>query len=107
MRAARVLASMIVLGLALASASPLAAATYQGRPVDDVWYQGRCLCYTYGQFDCQIRFHGDRAFIRIPTEGIQVVGVLEDEIILDAHDIVVNDPKRGVNWSLDCLDLLR
>jgi hypothetical protein len=104
MRAVRFL---LPLALLMALAAPLAAATYHGRPVDDVWYQGRCLCYTYGQFDCQIRFHGDRAFIRIPSEGIQVVGVLEDEAISDPHDVPVNDPKRGVNWSLDCLDMAR
>ena len=104
MRAAAVLSAIAMIA---ALAAPLSAATFLGNPVDDVWFQGRCLCYTYGQFDCQIRFHGDRAFIRIPSEGIQVVGVLEDEAILDPHDVFVNDPKRGVAWTLDVLDLTR
>lgn len=88
-----------------AALTPAQAATFNGRLVDDVWYQARCLCYTFGAFDCMVRFHGDRAFIKIPSEGIQVVGILEDEAIADPHDVLVNDPKRGVNWSIDCLDL--
>ena len=91
-------------GLAVLPIAALAA-TFNGRSVDGRWYDGRVVSTTYGAYDCQVRFNGDRAFIRLTSAGITVVGIMDEEAILDPHEIVVNDPKRGVNWSLDCFDL--
>ena len=96
------------LGLALAALLPFAgarAATYQGRGVDGRWYEGRAVSTTYGAYDCDIRFNGERVYMRLRSRGVQIVGILEDEAISDPHDITVDDPARGVIWSLDCFDL--
>lgn len=93
--------------MAAALAIPAAphAATHHGRSVDGRWYEGRAVSTTYGSYSCQIKFNGDRAFIKLTEAGIQIVGILDEESIADPHDIVVNDPRRGVNWTLDCLDM--
>jgi hypothetical protein len=36
---------------------------------------------------------------------VQVVCVLDDEVIADPHGIVAHDPRRGVDWTIDCYDL--
>jgi hypothetical protein len=102
----RPLAIAALLGaLAALPPAPLAAATFRGRNVDDRWYDGRAVSTTYGAYDCQMKFHGDRVFMRLQGVGVELVGVMDDEVITDPHDIVVNDPLRGVDWSLDCFNL--
>lgn len=86
-----------------AGAAP--AAMFNGRNVDDKWYEGRCVSTTYGAYRCQIKFNGDRAFFRPEGTSIQIVGIMEDETINDPHEILVNDPKRGVNWTLEVINL--
>jgi len=81
------------------------AATFHGRNVDGRWYDGKATSTTYGAFNCQLRFNGDRVFIRPLGSGIQIVGVLDDEAIADPHEIVAHDPRRGVDWTIDCFDL--
>ena len=88
---------------ALLLPGPLGAATFRDRNVDGRWYEGRAVSTTYGAYDCQIKFHGDRVFIRLA--GLEIVGILEDEVLTDPHEIRVNDPKRGVDWTLDCFNL--
>ncbi len=85
----------------------LAAATLNGRSVDGRWYDGRAVSTTYGGYHCQMKFHGDRVFIRLSGTGVEVVGVLDDEAIADEHEIVAHDPKRGGDWTLDCYNLGR
>ncbi len=81
------------------------AASYNGKSVDDRWYEGRAVSTTYGGYRCQIKFHGDRVFFRLGGSGLQIVGVLDDEVIVDAHEVLVHDPKRGGDWTLDVYDL--
>jgi hypothetical protein len=85
----------------------LAAATFEGRPIDDIWYEGRAVSTTWGGYRCSMKFHDDRVFMRLVDAGIDVVGVLDDEEILDSHEITVHDPKRGGDWTLDCFNLGR
>ncbi len=101
--------SLSVAFLAAALTLPAAprAATHDGRNVDGRWYEGRAVSTTFGSYACQIKFSGDRALIKLSEAGIQIVGMLDEEGILDPHDIVVNDPKRGVYWTLDCFDMNR
>ena len=88
---------------ALLLPAALSAATYHNRSVDDHWYEGRAVSTTYGGYDCRIRFHGDQVFLKL--DGVQVVGVLEDEGIANPHEIVAHDPRRGVDWTIDCFNL--
>lgn len=81
------------------------AAIYKGRRVDGRWFEGRAISTTFGAYDCQVRFDGDRALIRLPAAGTQVVGFLEEETILDPHDITVYDPRRGIYWTLSVFNL--
>ncbi len=81
------------------------AATYNHRSVDGKWYDGKAVSSTYGAYDCQLKFTGDRVLIKLAGASSRVVGVLDDEIITDAHEIVVHDPRRGVDWTLDCYNL--
>ncbi len=83
----------------------LDAATHDGRSVDDRWYEGQAVSTTYGAYKCQMKFHGDRVFFRLTGTGLEIVGVLDDEEIVDEHDILVHDPKRGGDWTLDCYNL--
>ncbi|MFN8588294.1 MAG: hypothetical protein U0704_10900 [Candidatus Eisenbacteria bacterium] len=96
-----------LLGGALATSSATHAATYEGRSVDDRWYEGRAVSTTYGAYRCQIKFHGDRVYFRPEGTSVQVVAFLDEEAITDPHDILARDPKRGVNWTLEVVDLKR
>lgn len=86
-------------------ALPATAATYQGHGCDDRWYDGKAVSTTYGAYECQIRFNGDRVYLKIPGSGLQIVGILDEEVISDPHEIVAQDPKRGVAWTIDCYNL--
>ena len=97
--------ALALLGATLAWTTAARAAMFEGRAIDDHWWDGRAVSDTWGAYHCQIKFHGDRVFFRLVDAGIEVVGVLDDEIIVDPHDILVHDPKRGGDWSLDCYDL--
>ncbi len=81
------------------------AASYKGRRVDGRWFEGRVVNTTFGAYDCQVRFSGERALIRLPALSLQLEGFLEDEIITDPHDITVEDPRRGVFWTLSVFNL--
>lgn len=96
--------AIAVLAVTLAG-TPGAAAIYKGRRVDGRWYEGRVISTTFGAYDCQVRFDGNRALIRLPATGLQITGFLEDEVITDAHDITVEDPRRGVYWTLTVFNL--
>ena len=102
----RPMRAIITLGIAaleLVLPAALSAATFHGRPVDERWYEGRAVSTTYGAYDCRIRFHGDQVFLKLG--GVQVVGELDDEVIVDAHEIVAHDSLRGVDWTIDCFNL--
>ncbi len=102
-RAARtVLAALL---LALVAASPAFAASYNGRSVDGRWYEGKAVSTTYGAYDCRIQFHDNEVILDL--SGLQIVGVLEEEVIVDPHEIRANDPKRGVDWTIDCFNLVK
>lgn len=91
--------------LALLGVPPASAATFKGRSVDGHWYEGKAVSTTYGAYDCKLQFHDNEVILDLG--GMQVVGVLEEEAILDPHEIVANDPKRGVDWTIDCFNLVR
>ncbi|MBP8137587.1 MAG: hypothetical protein KAY61_05230 [Candidatus Eisenbacteria bacterium] len=94
------------LAVVAAMAAPAArAAMYEGRNIDGHWYEGRAVSTTYGAYRCQIKFNGDRAFFKLDGSSIQIVGMLDEEVITDPHDILVRDPKRGVNWTLEVVNL--
>lgn len=89
--------------MALLLPAALSAATFHNRPVDERWYEGRAVSTTYGAYDCRIRFHGDQVFLQLG--GVQIVGVLDEEVIANPHEIVAHDPRRGVDWTIDCFNL--
>jgi len=81
------------------------AAVYKGRRVDGRWYQGRIVNTTFGAYDCEVRFDGERALMRLRGAGLQIEGFLEDEVITDPREISVEDPRRGVWWTLSVFNL--
>jgi hypothetical protein len=95
--------ALVALALGLLLPAVLSAATFKGRPVDGRWYDGRAVSTTYGAYDCRIQFNGDRVYLQMG--GVQVVGMLEEEVITDAHEIHAHDPRRGVDWTIDCYNL--
>lgn len=99
----RLVASLLLAAVLVAGAAH--AAVYRGRRVDGRWYEGRIVSTTFGAYDCQVRFDGDRALVRLPGSGLQINGFLEDEVITDPHDIAVEDPRRGVWWTLSVHNL--
>ena len=99
----RWLAALALLGLVLAGSS--LAATHKGRRVDGRWFEGRIVNTTFGSYDCQVRFDGDRATLKMPSSGVQIVGFLEEEEIFDPRDITLYDPRRGVYWTLSVHNL--
>ena len=106
MRAIRLtLAATLAVAACLACAPAARAAMYEGRNIDGHWYEGRAVSTTYGSSRCQIKFNGDRAFFKPDGSSIQIVGILDEEVITDPHDILVRDPKRGVNWTLEVVNL--
>jgi hypothetical protein len=95
-----------VLGLAgLLVAGSACAAIYKGRRVDGRWFEGRIVSTSFGAYDCQVKFDGDRATMKLPASGLQIVGFLEEEEIFDPHDITLFDPRRGVYWTLSVHNL--
>lgn len=106
MRAIRLLFTAAFAAVAFACIAPPArAAMYEGRNIDGHWFEGRAVSTTYGAYRCQIKFNGDRAFFKLDGSSIQIVGILDEEVITDPHDILVRDPKRGVNWTLEVVNL--
>ena len=89
-----VLAGMLVAGTAM-------SAVYKGRRVDGHWFKGRAINSTFGAYECEVKFDGDRGFVRVPSAGLQIVVFLDEEVILDPHDITAYDPRRGVYWTLN------
>jgi len=83
----------------------LNAATFNHRSVDGKWYEGKAVSTTYGSYDCQVKFTGDRVQLRLAGSTARVMGALDDEVITDPHEIVVHDQRRGVDWTLDCYNL--
>jgi hypothetical protein len=94
----RILLLVAACGLAAVAAN---AAVYKGRQVDGRWFEGRVVSDDFGAYDCQVRFSGDRAMVRLTNYNLQVEGFLEDEAITDPHRILLHDPKRGMYWTLD------
>lgn len=102
----RILATITLAGLvSVGAAAPADAAIYKGRRVDGRWYEGRIVSTTFGAYDCQVRFDGERALVRLHGAGVQINGFLEDELIEDPRQIDVEDPRRGVWWTLSVFNL--
>ncbi|HTR96479.1 MAG TPA: hypothetical protein VMH61_01120 [Candidatus Acidoferrales bacterium] len=99
------LVAAVALAVFAGRANRAGAATFHGQSVDGRWYDGKAVSTTFGAFRCQLKFTDDRVYIRPAEIGITIVGVLDDEVILDPHDIVAHDPKRGIDWSIDCFNL--
>lgn len=98
--------AIAILALAgVLAAGSAAAAIYKGRRVDGRWFEGRIVSTTFGAYDCEVRFDGDRALIRLPSSGLQITGFLDDEVITDPRDITIEDPRRGVYWTLTVFNL--
>ena len=89
----------LALGAVLLAGSSLAA-THKGRRVDGHWFEGRVVNTTFGSYDCQVKFDGDRATMKLHSSGLQIVGFLEEEEIFDPTEITLYDPRRGVYWTL-------
>lgn len=93
--------------VACACATPAVAATYKDRSVDRVRYHARISNGDYGTYDnVEVKFHGDHADVYFPRGG-RLVLLLEDEVIVDPHEIVAHDPLRGITWEVDVRDLER
>lgn len=99
MRFRRPVLAAIAASAIVAASSP--AAVYKGRPVDGRWFDGRVVSDDFGAYDCQVRFHADRASVRLINSNLQIEGFLEEEAIGDPHRILLHDPKRGMYWTLD------
>jgi hypothetical protein len=100
----RAIAALALVGALFATSA--VAAIYKGRRVDGRWFQGRVVNTTYGAYDCEARFDGERVLLRLPSAGgLQINGFLEDEVIHDPRDISVEDPRRGVYWTLTVFNL--
>ena len=101
----RGLTALLALAALAAAWAPAAAATYKGRNVDRLRYQGSILNPDYGQFDdVELRFHGDQVFVYFQGGGRLVLN-LEDEEIADPHRIPAHDARRGVTWEVNAKDL--
>lgn len=100
-----VFATTLAAAVSAAAAVPARSAMYEGRNIDGHWFEGRAVSTTYGAYRCQIKFNGDRAFFKPDGSSLQIVGILDEEVITDPHDILVRDPKRGVNWTLEVVNL--
>ena len=99
----RWMAALTLAGLLLAGAS--LAATHKGRRVDGHWFEGRITNSTFGTYDCQVKFDGDRATMKLHSSSLQIVAFLEEEEIFDPGDITLYDPRRGVYWILSVHNL--
>ncbi len=94
--------------LALAAAllaPPAAAATYQGQNVDGKWFGAKLVNSTFGAYETHVKFQGDRVVYGDPSGASYYLGTLEDEEILDPHDVQVYDARRGVWWSVSVRNL--
>ena len=90
---------------ALPAAPPTLAATFQGRSVDGRRYQGSVLNNDYGLIDgVEIRFHSEHAYVYLHGGG-RLVLILQDEDIADPHRIPADDPRRGIVWEINVMDL--
>ena len=96
--AARALAVLLLAGASF-------AATHGGRRVDGRWFDGRIVNTTFGSYDCQVKFDGDRATLKLHSSNLQIVGFLEEEEIFDPREITLYDPRRGVYWTLSVHNL--
>lgn len=94
---------LIALALGPLVAGLLSAAAFRGRNVDGRWYEGRAVSNTYGAYDCRIQFHGENVYLQVGA--VQIVGILDDEVITNPHEILAHDPRRGVDWTINCYNL--
>jgi hypothetical protein len=98
-----VIAAGFVFGLAFPSLS--IAAEYQGRNVDGHRYRGSVSNNDYGLYtNVEIKFQGDRAYILLAS-GARLILNLDEEEIVDPHAISAHDPRRGIQWEIDVVDL--
>jgi hypothetical protein len=95
---------LLVAAWALATTTAFGA-SYKGRHVDGRWFEGRVMNEDFGAYDCQVRFHDDRAMVRFTSLNLQMEGFLEEEAIADPHRITLYDPRRGMYWTLDVFNL--
>ena len=94
----------LAMGVLLLASSSLAA-THGGRRVDGRWFDGRIVNTTFGAYDCQVKFDGDRATLKLASSNLQIVAFLEEEEIFDPSEITLYDPRRGVYWTLSVHNL--
>lgn len=107
MRSSRRFESLaLTLSLIVALSAPLGAASYEGRNVDDRRYHASIVNYDYGAYEnVEVRFQGDHAFVYFAGGG-KLVLILREEEIIDPHEILADDPLRGVIWEIDVKDLV-
>lgn len=85
--------------------TPATGAVYRNRNVDGKRYRATVSNFDYGTYEnVEVRFQGDHAYLHFNAGG-RVVLILEDEEILDPHEISAQDPRRGTTWVLDVKDL--
>ena len=89
--------TLALVAFAVASAH---AAHFRGKSVDGRWFSGDLHHPDFGTYrNVDVRFDGDHVMIGIPGGG-QLNCHLEDEAILDAHEIPCQDYRRGIVWTL-------
>lgn len=105
MRAVLVLA---LTTLALAGHAPAATpASFEGRVIDGPWYNGTIVNHLAGKFDdCRIQFQSEKVYVKLPG-GATIIGFMDEEVIVDPHEIHCYDPKRSLYWIVDVVDLNR
>jgi len=105
MRAAPILAATSLALLTLASSA--IPASFEGKVIDGPWYNGSIVNHLAGKFDdCRIQFQSEKLYVKLPG-GATIVGFMDEEIVIDPHEIHVYDPKRSLYWIVDVVDLNR
>jgi hypothetical protein len=99
------IAAALLFATAILPVSPAAGAVYRNRNVDGKRYRATVSNSDYGTHEnVEVRFQGDHAYLHFGAGG-RVVLILEDEEILDPHEVPAHDPRRGITWVLDVKDL--
>lgn len=95
--ARRTMYTMVLIALLASSA---AAAQFRGHSVDGRWLSGDLSHPDFGTFrNVSVRFQDDRVMIQFPGGG-QLNCHLEEEVIVDPHEIPCRDYRRGIVWNL-------
>lgn len=97
--------SLTLFLVAVSSPAPASAARFHGKSVDGPRFHGSIINHDFGSFDdLEFRFQGETAYVYFPTGGRMVL-ILEDEEIANPRAISAHDPRRGIMWEIDVIDM--